>query len=105
MAQMAGTSITLDTEQVLSIASQIESDNQQLQQLLNDSKATIDSLSSYWTGKAADETRSSYDSFAGKFFQSYYDILDQYVKFLRNNVATQYEQTETVNTNLSDAFK
>lgn len=99
------TQITLDSEQVLAIASQIENDNQQLQQLLNDSKASIDSLSSYWTGAAADETRTSYESFANKYFQTYYDILEQYVKFLRNNVAAQYEQTEQVNKQLADAFK
>jgi len=95
----------IDSEQVLGIATQIESDNHQLHELLNDSKATINSLSSYWTGMASDETRASYDSFASKFFQSYYDVLDQYVKFLRNNVAAQYEQTEQVNTQLADAFK
>ena len=99
------TGITIDTEQVLGIASSVESDNGQLQQLLNDSKAAIDSLASYWTGKAAEETRSSYESFANKFFQTYYDVLNQYVKFLRTNVASQYEQTETVNTQLADAFK
>ena len=99
------TQIILSTEQVLSIASQIESDNQKLQQLLNDSKSAIDSLASYWTGKASDETRSSYETFAGKFFQTYYDVLNQYVKFMRSNVVEQYEQTETVNTQLADAFK
>lgn len=99
------TQITIDSEQVLGIASQMESDNQQLQQLLNDSKAAVDSLASYWNGKAADETRMSYESFANKFFQTYYDVLNQYVKFLRSNVAAQYEQTEQVNTQLADAFK
>ena len=99
------TQITIDSEQVLAIASQIESDNQQLQTLLNDSKATIDNLSSVWTGKAAEDTRASYDEFAGKFFQTYYDILEQYVKFLRTNVSAQYEQTEQTNVQLADAFK
>ena len=93
--------ITLDTEQVLAIASQIESDNIQLKELLEN----IDSLSSTWTGQAADETRTSYEQFANKFFQQYYDVLDQYVRFLRNNVADQYTQTETINTSLADAFK
>ena len=102
---MTMSGITLDTEQVLAIASQMENDNKQLQQLLNDSKASVDSLSSYWSGKAADETCSSYEAFANKFFQTYYDILDQYVKFLRRNVADQYEQTEGANTQLADAFK
>ncbi|MCL2082883.1 MAG: WXG100 family type VII secretion target [Oscillospiraceae bacterium] len=99
------TQITIDSEQVLAIATQVENDNQQLQQLLNDSKATVNNLSSVWTGKASDETRASYESFANQYFQTYYDVLEQYVKFLRTNVSAQYEQTETVNTQLADAFK
>jgi len=102
---MATTQITLDSDQVLGIAAQIDSDNDQLKQLLEDSKATVDSLASYWTGKAAEETRSSYDTFAGKFFQTYFDVLNQYVTFLRNNVAEQYGNTETVNVQLADAFR
>lgn len=97
--------ITIDSEQVLAIASQLENDNQQLQQLLNDSKASIDSFPAYWRGAAADETCASYESFANKYFQTYYDILEQYVKFLRSNVASQYEQTEQANRQLADAFK
>ena len=99
------TKIILSTDEVLGIANQIETDNKKLHDLLNDSKSTIDSLSSYWTGRAADETRSSYESFASKFFQQYYDILDQYVKFLRNNVAEHYEETENIDMQLADAFK
>ena len=97
--------ITIDSEQVMSIASQIDSDNKRLQELLTQSKSTVDSLGSVWTGGAADETRSSYETFAGKFFQTYHDVLDQYVKFLRSNVASQYEQVEQANRQLADAFK
>ena len=52
--------ITIDSEQVLSIASGIDNDNKRLQELLNQSKTTIDSLSASWTGSAADETSSAY---------------------------------------------
>jgi len=97
--------MTIDSEQVMAIAAQVEKDNLQLKQLLLDSKATIDGLANYWSGKAYEETRASNDLFAGKFFESYYEVLDQYVKFLRSNVAAQYEQTETSNTQLADAFK
>ena len=103
MAQQVQT--TLDTEQVRSIASQIENDNNNLKDLLEQTKATINALSQTWKGQAADETRSSYESFANKFFQQYYDVLDQYVKFLRTNVAAQFEDTEHVNQTLADAFK
>ena len=97
--------ITLDTEQVLSIATQIENDNNQLKELLENTKQTIDSLSATWTGQAADETRASYTEFSNKFFQQYYDVLEQYVKFLRTNVSEQYSQTEQANKTLADAFK
>lgn len=99
------TRTVLNTEQVLAIANQIEADNQQLQNLLNQSKTTLDNLGSSWTGTASEQTRASYESFAGKYFQSYYDLLEQYVKFLRNNVADQYSQTENLNTKLADLFK
>ena len=99
------TRTVMNTEQVLAIASQIESDNQELQNLLSQSKTTLDSLASSWTGTAAEQTRASYDSFAGKFFQTYFDVLEQYVKFLRNNVAEQYTQVETHNIKLADLFK
>jgi WXG100 family type VII secretion target len=102
---MATTGITLDSGEVLAIANRIESDNNQLRDLLNESKSTIDRLSSMWSGRAADETRASYDSFATKFFQQYQDVLNQYVTFLRRNVSEQYTDTENVNVQLADAFK
>lgn len=97
--------IVLNTEQVLSIASQLEADNAALQDLLNQSKSTIMGLSSVWTGSAAEQARTSYESFASKYFETYYDLLEQYVRFLRANVAEQYSQAESSNTRLADAFE
>ena len=48
---------------------------------------------------------SSFDEFSDKYFQSYYDIIDNYVKFLRNTVVQGYETTESTNTSLADQFK
>ena len=97
--------MTIDTAQVLAIASQINGDNQRLRELLDESKATMNSLSGSWTGPAAEASRSAYESFSNKYFQTYFDLLDQYVKFLRNNVAQQYEETEQGNVRLADVFK
>ena len=36
---------------------------------------------------------------------NYHDVIDQYVKFLRENVAQGYFETETSNTSLADSFK
>jgi uncharacterized protein YukE len=62
-------------------------------------------LQSEWQGEASEETRTAFNTFAQKYFQNYYEILDSYVKFLRTNVAQGYFETETANTTLADAFR
>ena len=89
---MAGT-IKISTDQVEAIATSIENNNKKLKSTLEDSQSAVKSLSSTWQGEAAQSTISAYD------------IIDAYVKFLRQNVSTDYQATETANTNLADAFK
>jgi len=101
---MAGT-IKISTDQVEAIATSIDNSNKKLKTTLEDSQTAIKSLSSTWQGDAAQATMSAYDSFAAKYFQNYHDIIDAYVKFLRQNVAADYVSTETSNTNLAEAFK
>jgi len=97
--------IKVNTAQVSDIANTIERLNTQLAEELRTSQATVKNLTNTWEGEAAQATVSSYDAFASKFFQTYYDILDNYVKFLRVNVDQGYFETETANVNLADAFK
>jgi len=101
---MAG-HIKVSTAQVSEIAATIEGLNTRLAEELKTSQNTIKNLSNTWEGEASQATISAYDGFAAKYFQTYHDILDNYVKFLRNNVEQGYFETETANTNLSDAFK
>lgn len=102
---MAGNSITINTDQVEQIASNIEKLNNRLREELENSKAAIDNLSNVWESEAAEATISSFDEFAAKYFQNYEDIIAQYVQFLRTNVAQGYFDTETQNIGLADAFK
>ncbi len=101
---MAG-QIRVSTAQVAEIATTIESLNKRLQEKLEESQSTIKGLASTWEGEAATATIEVYDSFAAKYFQNYYDVIDNYVKFLRQNVEQGYFETETANTNIADAFK
>jgi len=102
---MAGNSITINTDQVAQIATNIDNLNKRLSEELNNSKATIDQLSNIWEGEAAQTTISSFDEFAAKYFQNYADIINQYVQFLRTNVEQSYIDVETQNIALADAFK
>jgi len=97
--------IRVNTEQVGQIASSIEKLNKKLTEELNTSRQTIKNLSSTWEGTAAQETISSFDGFAEKYFQTYEDTITQYVKFLRVNVEQGYFETESANESLAEAFK
>lgn len=101
---MAGT-IKISTDQVEAIASSIENSNKKLKSTLEESQSTIKSLSSTWQGEASQATIAAYDQFAANYFETFYDIIDAYVKFLRMNVSTDYQSTETANISLADAFK
>lgn len=101
---MAGT-IKVNTDQVAQIATELESLNTKLKEELEKSKAVIDGLSTVWVGDAYNATRDSYNEFATKYFQNYYDLIDQYAKFLHTNVEQGYFDTETNVTNLAQGFK
>ena len=102
---MASNNTRISTEEILQIASNIEKLNKDLSEQLAESKATIESLANVDEGESAQTTISNYNSFASKYFQTYEDILQNYVKFLRTNVAEGYTQVETTNTNLAEGFK
>lgn len=101
---MAG-HIKVNTDQVSAIATNIDSLNTKLKDLLLTSQKTVQGLANSWQGEAAQATISSFNDFAAKYFDNYYKVIDNYVKFLRTNVEQGYFETETVNTNLADAFK
>ena len=102
---MAGNSITVNTDQVEQIASDLEGLNLRLSETLTTSKQTIDNLANIWQGEAANATIDAFKEFSAKYFKSYEDIITQYVKFLRTNIANGYFDTETANIGLADAFK
>ena len=101
---MAGL-IKVNTAQVGEIATTLEGLNTRLSEELKAGQTSIKNLANTWEGEAAQATVASFDEFSAKYFQNYYDIIDSYVKFLRVNVNQGYFETETVNTNLADAFK
>lgn len=102
---MAGNNMRVNTDQVGQIASKLESLNKRLSEELNNGKAAVDNLANIWEGEAAQATISAFDEFAGKYFQNYEDVINQYVQFLRTNVEQGYFDTETQNVGLADAFR
>ncbi len=97
--------IKIDTTQVNAIADNLDSLNNDLQEKLTAVQKAVAGLESVWSGEAATATIEAVNSFANDYFQSYKELIDQYVVFLRKNVSEGYETVETTNTSLADAFK
>lgn len=102
---MANGVLKVDTAQVEAIATNMESINNKLNQTLLDCQSTIKNLKSTWQGQASDSTVSAFDSFATSYFENYKEMINAYVKFLRQNVAADYAKVEQTNTSLADSFK
>ena len=101
---MAGTGITISTDEVNQIATHIESLNEELGETLLSCKSKMDNLSNIWEGEAAQLTIANFNEFAQKYFKSYEEIITQYVQFLRVNVSEGYTEVETQNEKLAEAF-
>lgn len=97
--------ITVNTDQVSSIAAEIEKLNNQLFEELERSRKLFDKLGNSWHGEAYDTSRDAYNSFASKYFNDYKKIIEQYIQFLRNNVSQGYFEVESSNVSLGEAFK
>lgn len=97
--------IKVNTDQVAAIATNIETLNGQLKDLLLESNQLMQKLSDTWSGEASTKTLENYNGFAKQFSDQYYQVIDQYVKFLRVNVDAGYFEVETANISLADAFK
>lgn len=102
---MAGTHIRIDTGRVEEIAGNMETLNTKLEETLEETRATVNELASSWQGEAADTTINAFNTFANNYFQSYKDVISQYVSFLRAQVAQGWEQMEVQNVSLGDSFK
>ena len=102
---MTGNNVRINTEETIQIANRLEQLNNDLEKALQDSKETVNSLTTIWQGKAAQTTINSYNDFAKKYFQNYANVIKQYVAFLRGEVAPGYSEKEKINTGLGETLK
>jgi len=100
---MKGQSI-INTEEILSLASKIENNNNRINRTLKDVQKEVEKLSSSWSGKAADATKSAVDAFAAEYYDKYREMIKQYVDYLKKMAAEGYNQAEDTNTSVGNQF-
>lgn len=90
---MAG-NLKINTSAIQNVANNIASQNAELYNSLEQSRIRMKSLSGIWTGKGGQAMIGAYSSFADKYFESYYQMLQEYVTFLQDVSAKRYERAE-----------
>ena len=98
---MAGM-MKISPEEVMSIAGTLRNLNSQLEETLDTTKQQVNGLSGSWTGAAADATINAFNGFSAKYFSNYKDLINQYIKFLEQNVAGSYTELEKAQLKLTE---
>ncbi len=83
-------------------ATTLSKHNQTLLDELHEIKDLINSLAGGWESNSAARIREKITAMEPRF-EDYYNVVDNYVKFIRNT-AQSYEATEKTNTSNADQF-
>lgn len=83
-------------------ATTVDRRNTQLLNELHEIQRLINSLEGEWESNSAAEIRRKIQGMEPRF-QDYYDVVDNYAKFLRNTAA-EYKATEQTNTSNAEQF-
>ena len=86
--------IIINPAEIEDTAQTIDSLNKKINTTLTETQKQFNSTQSAWTGEAAEETRAAYDAFADRYFETYQDMLNKYVTFLRETAAQGWRQRE-----------
>lgn len=98
-------SVKVNTNNVVIAAANIKTINDQIRDGFSDVRKSISRLDSTWDGVVATNTISKFNEIASEFTDARYNVVDNYVSFLLQQVDEGYAQTEEVNKSLADAFK
>lgn len=101
---MAG-KVIVNTSKVVQVANKISSINTEINNDFDDMEEWVQRLNKNWNSEANSHVIGKFHSIKGALKQSRYDVLDNYSRFLKEQVSDGYEKTENANTKLSDAFK
>ncbi len=95
----------VNTEEVMLLASDVEAVNNNITDALEKVSAAMKSLNNSWSGAAAEKVISRFNEINNNCIEIQRAAVTDYVNFLKVRVSSGYEQIETSNVSLSDAFK
>lgn len=97
--------LKINTDAAVTAAGNIKLYNTQIRDGFSNVQTAITQLDNCWEGSAATAAISNFNEVKSKFFDARYNVLDNYVNFLLQQVGEGYSQTEDANISLADQFK
>lgn len=97
--------LKINTDAVVTAAGNIKLYNTQIRDGFPNIQTAITQLDNSWDGSAATSAISKFNEIKSKFFDARYNVLDNYVNFLLQQVGEGYTQTEDTNVSLANQFK
>ena len=97
--------LKVNTEAAITAANNIKLCNTQIRDNFPTVQNAINQLNNSWDGSASNAAISKFNEIKSKFSDARYNVLDNYVNFLLQQVGEGYTQTEEVNVSLAEQFK
>lgn len=97
--------LKVNAEQVVATAMRIKNFNDQLRDDFNSVQDAITRLDGTWDSPAALNAINKFNAIKNSYCEARYNVVDNFVAFLHQQVGEGYTQTETANKSLADQFK
>lgn len=97
--------IKIDTIAVRNAAANINRLNKCVNNALDELTRQVSALNRNWDGSGSEHAISTFGNMRADYYHNRYDQVDNFVRFLTQNVAGGYEFAEENNRRLSDLFK
>lgn len=97
--------LKINTDSAVTAARNIGNINKQIRDGFSSVHSAIKQLDSSWDGSASTKAIRKFSEIKQKYSDARFNVVDNYVKFLLQQVGQGYEQTEQANKSLADAFK
>lgn len=97
--------LKINTDSAVTAATHIKTINGQIRDGFSSVQNAVTQLDNAWDGSAATNAIGKFNEIKNKYPNSRYNVVDNFVNFLLQQVGEGYVQTEDTNKSLADAFK
>lgn len=97
--------LKVNTDAVVATAEKLKVYNTRMRNDFPSVQNAMNQLHNEWDGAASNAAISKFNEMKSKFCDARYNVMDNYIRFLLQQVGEGYVQTEEVNVSLADQFK